>query len=160
MIATIPTPLGDLLAAATDDGLVRCDFADRPGFAVGPTSAGGREHLDRLRDEMAEYFAGRRTTFTVPLAAAAGTPFQRAAWAFLSTIPFGQTRTYGQQAAAVGSPAAARAVGRANGANPLCVVVPCHRVVGGTGHLTGFGGGLDRKRRLLDHERAVATVSA
>ncbi len=131
MTATIPTPLGPMLAAATDAGVALCDFADRPGAAAAAArlaSAGGSDHLDRLRSEIAGYFAGRRTTFSTPLATPVGTRFQKAAWAFLATIPFGQTRSYGQQAAGVGSPAAARAVGRANGANPLCLLVPCHRV--------------------------------
>ncbi len=163
MTVTIPTPLGPVVAAATDAGVVVCDFADRAGamaaaatLTAGRPATAGHAHLARLRVELDGYFAGGVTRFTVPLASAAGTPFQRAAWAYLSSIPFGQTWTYGRQAAAMGAPSAVRAVGRANGANRLCIVVPCHRVVGATGDLTGYAGGVDRKRRLLEHERAVA----
>ena len=128
------------------------------GGRGGLTSTVGHAHLDRLRAELADYFAGRLGRFTVPLSMSAGTPFQRAAWAYLAAIPYGQTRTYGKQATAMGAPAAARAVGRANGANRLCLLIPCHRVVGVTGALVGFGGGVDRKRWLIDHERAHAPV--
>jgi methylated-DNA-[protein]-cysteine S-methyltransferase len=160
----IDTPLGAMRAEALDDGIVRLEFADvgralpaapqpwRPLAALQDSAA---SHPSRLADELSAYFDGRLTDFTVPLAAATGTPFQRAAWAYLRSIPFGQTRTYGQQAAAMGSPTAARAVGGANGSNPLCLVVPCHRVVGSGGSLTGFAAGVERKRWLLDHERAV-----
>ena len=163
MTITIPTPLGPVVAAATEAGLVVCDFADRPGAMAavdGRTSAAGHAHLEHLRDQLADYFSGRLTQFTVRLTPLGGTPFQQAAWAYLASIPFGQTRTYGRQATAMGAPAASRAVGRANGANRLCIVVPCHRVVGVTGALTGFGGGVDRKRWLLDHERSVLARSA
>ena len=145
----IKTPLGPMLARADATGITRLAFDEAAD------GDGGGPHLSRLADELAGYFAGRRTAFTVPVSAAVGTPFQRAAWAYLGAIPFGQTRTYGRQAAAVGRPTAARAVGRANGANPVCLLVPCHRVVAATGSLTGYAFGLDRKRWLLDHERRV-----
>ena len=102
--------------------------------------------------QLGEYFAGERTRFDLALAPA-GTRFQRAVWAALRTIPYGETRTYTEQAVAVGRPSAVRAVGAANGRNPIAIVVPCHRVVGADGSLTGFGGGIDRKRWLLAHER-------
>ena len=164
MAVEIDTPLGRMIAVATDDGIAQLEFADtgralpaagevwRAVAAPGdPASA----HLSHLAQELAGYFDGHLTEFTVPVAASAGTPFQQAAWDYLRSIPFGQTRSYGQQAAALGAPAAARAVGGANGANPLCLLVPCHRVVGANGHLTGFAAGVHRKRWLLDHERAV-----
>jgi methylated-DNA-[protein]-cysteine S-methyltransferase len=101
-----------------------------------------------------EYFAGERTKFDVPLALS-GTPFQRRVWTALQDIPYGETTTYGELAASLGLvPGASRAVGLANGKNPVSIIVPCHRVIGSTGSLTGYGGGLDRKQRLLDHERA------
>ena len=149
---TIDTPLGPMAAAAGCAGVVRLQFGDG-GATRG--SAAGLAHLARLAEELAGYFAGTRTAFTVAVNGAAGTPFQRAAWAGLGAIPYGRTWTYGGQAAAIGRPTACRAVGRANGANPVCIVVPCHRVVGAGGSLTGFTAGLDRKRWLLDHERAV-----
>ncbi|MYY17016.1 MULTISPECIES: methylated-DNA--[protein]-cysteine S-methyltransferase [unclassified Streptomyces] len=98
------------------------------------------------------YFAGDLTTFDLPLRLD-GTPFQRAVWAELRQIPYGETRSYGELAERLGKPGASRAVGLANGRNPVGIIVPCHRVVGATGGLTGYGGGLDRKRRLLDFER-------
>lgn len=115
-----------------------------------PTPATGV--LDETARQLAEYFAGRRLVFTVPLALD-GTPFQQAVWAALGTVEWGRTVTYGELAARVGRPGAARAVGHANARNPVAVIVPCHRVVGADGTLTGYGGGLDAKRLLLDLER-------
>ena len=102
--------------------------------------------------QLEEYFAGERTTFSLPLAPR-GTAFQEQVWSALQGIPYGETRTYGQLAAAIGRPTASRAVGLANGRNPLSIVVPCHRVIGADGSLTGYGGGLEGKRALLDLER-------
>lgn len=110
--------------------------------------------LDHAARELDEYFAGRRRAFTVPLDPG-GTPFQRAVWAALARIPFAATLSYGQLAAAIGRPSASRAVGAANGKNPLPIIVPCHRVIGHDGSLTGFGGGLPTKRWLLEHEAAI-----
>ena len=121
----------------------------RFGGSASRTAATTLEH--RVADELLEYFAGTRTEFTVPLSPA-GTDFQRAVWRALQRIPYGETRTYGEIAAAVGRPGAARAVGTANHRNPLPVIIPCHRVVGSNGQLCGFGGGLDVKRRLLELE--------
>jgi methylated-DNA-[protein]-cysteine S-methyltransferase len=103
--------------------------------------------------QLADYFAGQRTEFDLPLAPA-GTDFQRRVWAALQTIPYGQTWSYAQLAEKIGNASAVRAVGLANGKNPIAVVIPCHRVIGSDGSLTGYGGGLDRKRFLLDLESA------
>lgn len=111
-------------------------------------------HLIRLARELAEYFEGSRQTFTVPVAAD-GTVFQRRAWEYLKTIPFGQTRSYGEQARALGDVKAVRAVGQANGANPVAILIPCHRVIGAGGGLTGYAAGIERKRWLLAHETSV-----
>lgn len=105
--------------------------------------------------QLGEYFAGRRRTFDLPLRLD-GTPFQQRVWAALREIPYGQTRTYGDLARHIGRPAASRAVGLANGRNPIGIIVPCHRVVGSGGSLTGYGGGLARKQALLEHEGAPA----
>jgi methylated-DNA-[protein]-cysteine S-methyltransferase len=102
--------------------------------------------------QLDEYFAARRTDFDLPITFV-GTPFQRTVWAALREIPYGETMSYGQLAARIGRPTAARAVGLANGRNPIGIIVPCHRVVGISGDLTGYGGGLERKRYLLEHER-------
>ncbi len=111
-------------------------------------------HLDATQAQLSEYFAGTRQVFDLDLDPV-GTDFQLRAWEALRTIPYGQTISYGEQAAELGEPGAARAVGAANGRNPLSIVVPCHRVVAASGALTGFAGGLDTKAWLLDHERAV-----
>jgi methylated-DNA-[protein]-cysteine S-methyltransferase len=108
--------------------------------------------FDDVVAQLDEYFAGERTRFDLPLRLE-GTEFQRRVWDALLDIPFGETRTYGDLARSLGSPGSARAVGLANGKNPVGIIVPCHRVVGSTGALVGYGGGLDRKRALLDHER-------
>jgi methylated-DNA-[protein]-cysteine S-methyltransferase len=104
--------------------------------------------------QLDEYFAAQRTAFELPMTFS-GTLFQRSVWAALQEIPYGETVSYGQLAERIGCPAAARAVGLANGRNPIGIIVPCHRVVGATGHLTGYGGGLERKQHLLDFERHV-----
>ena len=113
--------------------------------------------LAEAASQLKAYFARELETFDLPLDAR-GTDFQRSVWAELSRIPFGETRSYGEQAERIGKPAAVRAVGLANGANPISVIVPCHRVIGADGSLTGFGGGLDLKRRLLEHEGALLAV--
>ena len=108
--------------------------------------------------QLEQYFAGQRTDFDVPLTFV-GTPFQRTVWAALRKIPYGETESYGQLAERIRRPGAARAVGLANGRNPIGIIVPCHRVVGATGSLTGYGGGLERKHYLLDFERRSALVT-
>jgi methylated-DNA-[protein]-cysteine S-methyltransferase len=114
----------------------------------------------QARAELADYFAGRRTTFTLPIDrdALGGTPFQRRVWTALEAIPYGVTISYGELARRIGNPAAVRAVGLANGRNPISLIVPCHRVIGADGTLTGYGGGLDRKRWLLDFERGETLI--
>ena len=159
--ATIATPLGPMVVVATDDGIVLLEFEDRPELpgqlvrlerSLGPTRTDGRHpHVEQVRDELAAYWAGERWVFEVPLVVA-GTPFQVACWTWLRTIPAGLTRSYAQGATGMGRPTAVRAFARANGANRLAIVVPCHRVVGRDGALTGYGGGLERKRALLHHE--------
>jgi methylated-DNA-[protein]-cysteine S-methyltransferase len=129
--------------------------AHRHGPGPGGTGAPGDpadEPFAAAARQLAAYFAGQLTRFSLPLSPR-GTEFQRQVWAALQEIPYGQTVTYGQLAADLGRPAASRAVGLANGRNPVSIVVPCHRVIGSDGSLTGYGGGLDRKRYLLDLEQ-------
>ena len=155
---TTPSPVGTLTLAASDAGLVAILWEDdRPGrVALGRTQAND-DHpvLVAACEQLARYFAGTLTAFDLPLDPR-GTAFQRAVWAALLTIPYGETRSYGAIAAQVGRPSASRAVGAANGRNPLSIVAPCHRVVGSTGALTGFAGGLAAKRHLLALEQRVA----
>jgi methylated-DNA-[protein]-cysteine S-methyltransferase len=113
--------------------------------------------LARAAEQLREYFAGERREFDLPLAPA-GTEFQLACWSALAEIPYGDTRSYGQQADRIGKPDRARAVGAANGANPIAIILPCHRVIGADGSLVGFGGGLETKRRLLDLEAGILTL--
>ena len=157
---TLQAPFGEIRLYATRDALVGVSF---PGQAP-PTSVTlarideveieAGPVLDHACNELGEYFAGARRGFTIPLAPL-GTTFQLAPWEALRRIPFGETRSYGWQARSLGKPLAARAVGGANGQNPISIIVPCHRVIGADGSLTGFGGGLDTKRWLLDHEHRV-----
>lgn len=161
----IETPLGAMLAIADDEGLHLLDWVDRRGLerAIGRLKSRLKvaivpdRHvvLDQAAREIEEYFAGTRHRFTLPLAPQ-GTPFQQAVWKLLMQIPAGETRTYGGLAVALGQPTAVRAVARANGDNFRGIVVPCHRVVGADGDLTGYGGGLARKRWLIEHERGMA----
>lgn len=144
------TPIGPLGLAADRVGLRRIQFQAGEDLAwAGPGARPGRSALlDEARAQLAAYFAGRLRRFDLALAPQ-GTPFQRRVWSALADIPWGETRNYGELAAAIGRPGAARAVGGANGRNPLPIVLPCHRVIGADGSLTGFGGGLPVKRRLL-----------
>ena len=153
----IETPLGTLLAAADSEALLSLEFgagrrAPRPApeWTVRPSSP----LLRATAAQLAEYFAGRRRVFDLPLRPQ-GTPFQLAAWEALRRIPYGETRSYGEQAVAVGQAGAARAVGMANARNPIVVVIPCHRVIGSDGSLTGFAAGLARKQGLLQLEGAL-----
>lgn len=149
------TPLGPMLAAVDDAGrLLRLDFAGRDGDAddtapsVSSDAAAPGDGCGEVVRQVEEFFAGRRTAFDLPLAPE-GTEFQQRVWAALREIPYGETVGYGELADRIGRPGAARAVGRANATNPIAVVVPCHRVVGADGRLTGYAGGVDRKARLL-----------
>ena len=148
------TPIGTLLLVAGEGGLTG---VYTEGHARGPTIAASWEHapeaLAEARRQLDEYFAGERTRFELPLDPV-GTPFQLRVWAALRRIELGETRTYGQLATELGDPKATRAVGAANGRNPLSIIVPCHRVIGADGSLTGYAGGEERKRWLLAHERA------
>lgn len=142
------TPLGLLRIRASDAGLTEIAFVDTRDETPRP-----HPHTQRCREQLAEYFAGRRHGFDLPLAPQ-GTPFQQNVWAQLRGIPFGETCSYAEIAERIGQLKAMRAVGAANGRNPLSIVVPCHRVIGRNGQLTGYAGGLDRKRWLLLHEQA------
>lgn len=151
----IDSPIGPLTLVSTPAGELTGLYLDQqrhrpPGRLFGDRDDG---LLPEVVSQLAEYFAGERTRFTVPLTMT-GTPFQRQVWSALRDIPYGETTTYGELARILGRPLASRAVGLANGKNPISIIVPCHRVVGSTGDLTGYGGGLDRKRLLLAHERA------
>jgi AraC family transcriptional regulator of adaptative response/methylated-DNA-[protein]-cysteine methyltransferase len=161
---TVESPLGRLVLGATEDGVCLVEFSDRRaletqlgllrrrlGRAILP---GSNEHLAKLSHELSDYFDGTLPEFTVPLVNP-GTPFQQAVWGRLREIPYGETISYERLARDVGKPKAWRAVGRANGDNPLAILVPCHRVIQKDGQLRGYGGGLWRKRFLLDHERTV-----
>jgi methylated-DNA-[protein]-cysteine S-methyltransferase len=152
------SPIGELRLLATEAGLVGVRFEssrhDPPppeGWVADDGRSRAGDTLARARQQLEEYFAHRRTTFDLPLAPY-GTPFEERVWSALREIPFGSTSSYGELARRIGAPSAARAVGAANGKNPLPIVVPCHRVLGAHGELTGFGGGIERKRWLLAHE--------
>ena len=150
------SPVGRLTLVGSDDGLAAILWEnDRPGRVRLNIAAEDSGHAVLLEAErqLREYFAGRRKQFELPLAPA-GTPFQQKVWDALLKIPFGETRSYSQIARQIGHPGAARAVGAANGRNPLSIVAPCHRVIGSTGKLTGFAGGLETKSHLLTLEGA------
>jgi methylated-DNA-[protein]-cysteine S-methyltransferase len=152
----IDSPYGPLTLVADDGvlcGLYMTDQRHRPPQETfgAPDDGWAEEAADQLR----AYFDGELKEFTLELRLH-GTPFQRTVWEQLRRIPHGETRTYGELADALGNPRASRAVGLANGRNPIGIIVPCHRVVGADGSLTGYGGGLERKQRLLDFERGAA----
>jgi len=140
------TPFGPAWAALNDAGAVTA-------FSFGPGEGDGKRNPEVAR-QLDEFFSGKRQTFDFPLAPK-GSSFQKRVWAELLKIPFGETISYGELARRMGNPAASRAVGRANATNPIALIVPCHRVIGSTGKLTGYGGGLDLKEKLLAWERAV-----
>jgi O-6-methylguanine DNA methyltransferase len=152
----IESPLGMLTARANHIGVTALEFPREGGPGTPDVSEAGsmcpaRGHLDVLRAELDAYFAGMRTPFTVALSPE-GTPFQLEVWHALLAIPFGETRSYTQVAHAIGRPGSVRAVANANGDNPIAILIPCHRVIGADGSLTGYGGGLWRKERLLSLE--------
>ena len=156
---TFSTPLGDFSVALTETGaVVATAFGSvarlRKRFAAG-TLVRDQRRATAVRREVSRFFRGRLRRFQVKLAPA-GTSFQKRVWSALRRIPFGATRSYAQLAAEMGEPAAARAVGRANATNPICLLVPCHRVIGADGSLTGFAFGTKLKRRLLEHEGAIS----
>jgi methylated-DNA-[protein]-cysteine S-methyltransferase len=151
---TMASPVGELLLTAEDGRLTGLYM---PAGEHCPPPGAGREDgaFATTRRQLEEYFAGERHSFDLPLAPA-GTPFQQRVWEELRRIGYGDTISYGELASRIGRPSAARAAGAANGANPVSIVIPCHRVIGSTGMLTGYGGGLEAKRFLLQLERASA----
>lgn len=160
----IETPLGTMIACANENGICMLEFSDRKAL---PTELkeiskhfdanivqGENPHFKTLEKELEEYFEGKLKDFTVPLAPV-GTDFQKKVWEILRTIPYGTTRTYQQQADILGNPKAVRAVANANGLNKISIIIPCHRVIGTNGTLTGYGGGIWRKQKLLELEKAI-----
>lgn len=157
----IDSPVGELLLGGDGRALSRLSFLGEGARSVEPVPDGWRrddEAFGEARAQLSEYFDGSRREFDLPLELG-GTEWERSVWAALRAIPYGETRSYGEIAASVCTPAAARAVGMANGRNPVAVIVPCHRVIGADGRLTGFGGGLERKRALLDLELGQLPLS-
>jgi AraC family transcriptional regulator of adaptative response/methylated-DNA-[protein]-cysteine methyltransferase len=162
------TVLGTMIAGSADEGICLLAFSDKFNIEKEHTflqkyfgqeiMEGESNLLGTLESELKEYFDGSRKSFTLPLRPA-GTPFQKDVWKELMNIGFGITRTYHQQSIALGNPASIRAVANANGANRIAIVIPCHRVIGSDGSLTGYGGGLERKKWLLDHERKFSGKS-
>jgi len=157
----ITSPLGDMIAGATENGVCFLEWHDRGGVERikqrvekryrMPLAPGNNSHLDKLQEEVTRYFDGKLKQFSVALDIK-GTPFERSTWDRLLSIQYGKTRSYGEMADLLGKPRASRAVGRANGANYISIVVPCHRVIETNGGLGGYGGGIKRKRYLLDLE--------
>ncbi|RUO74175.1 XRE family transcriptional regulator [Pseudidiomarina sediminum] len=163
-LSRITTPLGPMFLAATDEGLCLLEFVDRRMLETefedlqrrlqAPIIVAENRWITQAKRELAEYFAGQRTDFEVPLDTP-GTAFQQRVWQVLQEIPFAELRSYQQQAEALGNPKAVRAVAGANGMNRVAIIIPCHRVIGKNGQLTGYGGGLERKRWLIEHEQRV-----
>jgi len=163
----ISTPLGSMIAVADDAALYLLEFENRLALTgelrslerdSGAISPGSNTVLEMLVAQLGNYFAGTSANFQMPMILH-GTAFEEAVWEALKRIPPGQTRSYGDIAESLGQPENSRAVGRANGANKISIIVPCHRVIGSDGSLVGYGGGLWRKKWLLDHERQYAWAS-
>lgn len=158
----IETPLGEMIAAATKDGICLLEFTDRRPDADllepikkilgSEVKEGSNKHLRSLKKQLREYFKGKRKEFSVPLVTP-GTDFQQAVWKNLLKIPFGTTKSYGEQARNLRNIKSARAVAQANSSNRIAILIPCHRIIGSDGTLVGYGGGLERKKWLLNHER-------
>jgi AraC family transcriptional regulator of adaptative response/methylated-DNA-[protein]-cysteine methyltransferase len=165
--ARIETPIGEMIAAATDEHLLLFEFEHRTMFEKqlalvrrvtgGDLEAGESPVFSTLRAQLDEYFRADRQEFTVPLLVP-GTPFQTTVWDALQRIPCGTTTSYGRLAASIGKPDAVRAVARANGDNRIAILIPCHRVIGSDGQLVGYGGGLWRKKKLLELEGRASTL--
>lgn len=163
----IETPLGTMYACAVEEGICLLEFTDRKMLETELKSIvklfnatiiqGNNKHFEMLEKELTEYFEGKRTQFNVPLSTP-GSEFQNTVWNELQNIPYGTTKTYKQQAEAINNPNAVRAVANANGMNRISILIPCHRVIGSDGKLTGYGGGLWRKKYLLDLEQRQATL--
>lgn len=159
LYTTFDSPIGQLLAAGDGEGLeVLSMQAGRTKTAIRPDWQEDPDPFVNVIEQVAAYFAGERREFDLQLAAA-GSPFQQEVWRQLQQIPYGETISYGELARRVGPPATPRNVGWANGRNPIAVIVPCHRVIGADGSLTGYGGGLDRKRLLLELEGGVLSLA-
>lgn len=170
MITTthIETELGTMIAGAVEDGICLLEFSDRKmlnteykdlsRYLKTDIEEGESVHFQELRIQMDEYFQGLRKEFSVPLITP-GTSFQMAVWKELMSISYGTTRSYLEQSIALGKPESIRAVANANGMNRIAIIIPCHRVIGSDGSLTGYGGGLKRKKWLLDHERRFSGQS-
>jgi methylated-DNA-[protein]-cysteine S-methyltransferase len=161
----LDSPLGPLTVVTEDAGLCGLNVEqglrkalERQATLGAPSRPQQVPLLQAVAEQLAAYFGGELTEFDLPVTAA-GTPFQQRVWGALRRIPYGETRSYGQVATEIGNPAASRAVGAANGRNPVSIVVPCHRVIGSTGRLTGYAGGLTTKEQLLAHERSVGGPS-
>lgn len=161
---TIQTPLGEMVACAIEQGICLLEFTDRKNFEKqfislskalkAEIEEGDHVHFKQLEEELKEYFEGKRQTFDVPLYIT-GTEFQEKVWQLLREIPMGETRTYKQQSEFLGNPKAIRAVGTANGINKIAILIPCHRVIGSSGELVGYAGGIWRKQKLLELEKAI-----
>jgi AraC family transcriptional regulator of adaptative response/methylated-DNA-[protein]-cysteine methyltransferase len=161
-ITEIDTPLGPMIAGATEDGICLLEFSDRKSLSVeyetlkkifdATIKKGNNKHLRMLKKQLKEYFKGKRQEFSLSLKFP-GTEFQQAVWTQLLTIPYGSTMTYGEQAEILKDEKSARAVAQANSNNRIAIVIPCHRIIGSDGQLVGYGGGLNRKKWLINHER-------
>ena len=158
----IETPIGEMIAGATKEGICLLEFSDRKtlssqieevtGLLETTTKEGSNRHLRMLKRQLKEYFKGKRKEFSLQMLTP-GTEFQQSVWKELRKIPYGSTMSYQEQADLLKNPLSVRAVAQANGANRLAIIIPCHRVIGSDGHLVGYGGGLERKKWLLDHEK-------
>ena len=162
----LDTPIGEMVAVANDEGICMLEFKDmttletdllklKEIYGGEPVMPGKNAHLDLLTEEITAYFQRKLTTFTVPVVKW-GTSFQNQVWRALETIQYGETMSYSDIASNIGNPKAVRAVGMANGRNKIAIIIPCHRVIGANGTLTGYAGGLWRKEWLLDHEKGTA----
>ena len=168
IITKIETELGIMIAGAVDDGICLLEFSDRrmlnteykdlEKYLKTTIIEVENRHFITIRKELEEYFEGSRKEFSVPLVTP-GSAFQQAVWKELMKIPYGTTRSYNQQSVALGKPESIRAVANANGMNRISIIIPCHRVIGSDGHLTGYGGGLKRKKWLLDHEKKYSGIA-
>lgn len=161
-LTKIDTPLGEMTAGATREGICLLEFSDRKSLSSEfqnitkllntEIESGSNKHLRALKKQLKEYFKGKRKEFSIPLITT-GTEFQQSVWKETKKIPFGSTQSYKAQAEALDKPGSARAVAGANGANRISIIIPCHRVIGSDRRLTGYGGGLERKQWLLNHEK-------
>jgi AraC family transcriptional regulator of adaptative response/methylated-DNA-[protein]-cysteine methyltransferase len=159
---TIETPLGEMAAAASREGIYLLEFSDRMNLSTEfeniariintTVEQGSNKHLRMLKKQLKEYFKGKRKEFSLPLVTP-GTEFQQTVWNTLRKIPYGTTISYLEQAKIINKPGAVRAVASANGSNHIAIIIPCHRVIGSDGNLIGYGGGLERKKWLIDHEK-------